>query len=51
MKALTVHFTTDELVEALKRRSGPHGRSSFQMSEDGTKIKKKGLVVLKKTLA
>ena len=51
MKVLTVQFTTEEIVDALKRRSGPHGRSSFQVSEDGTKIKKKGLVVLKPKIA
>ena len=50
MKVLTASLTLDEVVEALKRRSGPHGKSSFEISEDGTKIKRKGLVVLKKKL-
>ena len=48
MRVLTAQLTKEEVVEALKRRSGPHGRSSFEMSEDGIMVKRKGLVVLKK---
>ena len=48
MRVMTAQLTLEEVVEALKKRSGPHGRSSFEVSEDGTKVKKKGLVVLKK---
>ena len=48
MRVLTAQLRVDDVIEALKRRSGPHGKSSFEMSEDGSKIKRKGIKVLKK---
>ena len=48
MRVFTAQLTLEEVIDALKRRSGPHGRASFEVSDDGTKVKRKGLVVLKK---
>ena len=48
MRVLMRNLEAGELLSALKRHQTNAPKCSFELSEDGLKVKKKGLKVLKK---